>query len=281
MHVEFGTCARDRRPEQIDLQFRRAPADLAHAVVGFAQRRDSLAWDSAHELPTANPMVQFMLGGDYHVDGQPMPRAALWGPTARTAMSRTEAPAEVFMVVLTASGAAQLASSDLASLLNRAVELTALNPREWRDVDARLAEAGGFDQRVGVALSHLRGLLEEPGRPHPRTLAAADAILGHRLRDPVASVAAGLGLSPRGLHKAFVRDIGCGPKRLMRIARLQRVLRCLHPRPWSPETPEDAMLEYVDQAHLDRDFLDLTRLTRAAYVRAKSLRGDRLVHTVV
>jgi AraC-like DNA-binding protein len=265
----------------IDLQFRTSPVDLAHAVVGFVQRRDRMAWDAGHELPMANPMIQFMLGGDYVVDGETMPRAALWGPTARAALSRTDGPAEVFIVVLTAAGAARLARSDLALLLNRAVDLGALDSRGWRDMPERVTEAGDFEQRIDLATDHLRKLLIDPGHPGTRTLAVAGAILGHRLRGPVTAVAAEAGLSSRGLYSAFMREVGCGPKRLMRIARLQRVLRALHPRPWSPGTPEDAFLEYVDQAHLDRDFLDLTRLSRSSYIAAKSSRGDRLVHTVV
>lgn len=266
---------------QIDLQFQPAPADLTHAVVGFAQRRDGIAWETGHELPMANPMLQFMLGGDYFVDGQAMPRAALWGPTARPATSYTGGPAEVFMVVLTAPGAARIASSDLAQLINRVVELTDIDARRWRGIHARLAGAAAFERRIPIVTEQLRALLADASPAPIGVLAAADAILSHRLRRPVAGIAAELGLTPRGLHKAFVREIGCGPKRLMRIARLQRLLRALHPRPWSPGAPEDAMLEYVDQAHLDRDFLDLTRLSRASYVAAKAVRGDRLVHTVV
>ena len=269
------------RLSQIDFQFRRAPAGLSGAVVGFAQRRDGQAWDAGRELPMANPMIQFMLGGDYFVDGAVMPRAALWGPTVSSAASHTDAPAEVFMVVLTAAGAARLACSDLAPLMNRAIDLGALDARAWRNMPARIAEAGGFEDRVALAFDHLGELLADPRPVRTRTLTLAGAILGHRVRGTVASLAAEVGLSSRGLHKAFEREVGCGPKRLMRIARLQRVLRALHPRPWSPVVAEDALLEYVDQAHLDRDFLDLTRLSRAAYVAAKVVRGDPLVHTVV
>lgn len=266
---------------QIDLQFQPAPADLTHAVVGFAQRRDGIAWESGHELPMANPMLQFMLGGDYFVNDQAMPRAGLWGPTARPADSHTGGPAEVFMVVLTAAGATRIASSDMAQLINRVVDLTDIDARGWRGLHTQLAGAAAFERRIPIVTEQLRTLLADVSPEPTGVLAAADAILGHRFRGPVARIAAELGVTPRGLHKAFVREIGCGPKRLMRIARLQRLLRTLHPRPWSPGTPEDASLEYVDQAHLDRDFFDLTRLSRASYVAAKAARGDRLVHTVV
>lgn len=282
LHVDFGTISQERRLDLIDLQFRRPPTDLAHAVIGFAQRRDRTAWEHGRELPIANPMLQFMLGGDYVVGGETMPRAALWGPMVRPAISRTCDPAEVFMVVLTASGAARLAQSDLASLMDRATALDALGgDRVWRDIPERIAEADNFDARIDIAVEHLRHLLTTSGPPRSRALAIANAILGHQLRGPVASAAAKAGLSVRGLHGVFAREIGCGPKRLMRIARLQRVLRALHPRPWSPEMPEDAFLEYVDQSHLDRDFLDLTQLSRSSYLAAKVQRGDRLVHTVV
>jgi AraC-like DNA-binding protein len=107
-------------------------------------------------------------------------------------------------------------------------------------------------------------------------------MLHHRLRKPVAEIARGCGISERTLHKRCVRLIGWPPKRLLRIARLQRLLRTLHPSPWlSFREDEDARLEYADDSHLARDLMDLTGLTISAYRASKVASGDRLVHTLI
>ena len=269
------------RLRSVILQFSRAPADLEPWVLGFAERSDAAACPLSRELPIPNPMIQFMLGGAYVVDGEAVPPAALWGATARPATSRTDAAARVFMVMLTGRGATALGRCDLAVLMDQRVDVMALGARTWRDMPDRIGEAAGFEARTALATEHLRNLFSRPAPRGGAILVLADAIMRHRLRGTVATVADHAELGVRGLHKAFGREIGCAPKRLLRIARLQRVLRALHPRPWSPEPPEDALLEYADQAHLDRDFLDLTSLTRSSYVAAKRARGDQLVHTLV
>lgn len=228
-----------------------------------------------------NPAIQVMLGGDYCVDGETTPRAALWGPAVRSAASRTMGPAEVFLVILTAMGAARIARSGLSPMMNQAVALDDLDGRAWSGLPEALAEAHDFERRIELAEGSLRGALSIAAPAASRTLAMADAILGHRLTGTVASLAAAAGFTERRLHSDFAREIGCSPKRLLRVARLQRVLRVLHPRPWSFDATQDPVLEYFDLAHLDRDFRDLTGMSRVSYVSAKITRGDRLVHTVI
>ncbi|KQY75256.1 hypothetical protein [Brevundimonas sp. Root1423] len=262
------------------LTFRSPPADLAPWVLGLAERRDATSCDASHELPIPNAMLQFMLGGDYLIGQAPVPRAALWGPTSAASRARTSAPAHVFMVMLSALGAAALSRMEIAHLMDERLAMEDMGAR-WSGLDDRLAEAADFDERVLMATDHLRGVLHGQDHRPNAILAMADSVTRHTLRAPVSAMADLAGMSPRGLNKAFIRSVGCGPKRLLRVARLQRVLRALHPSPWSPDAPHDPFLEYTDQAHLDRDFLDLTGLTRSSYVATKRERRDRLVHTVV
>lgn len=286
VHWPFGACRfrNFRSAERLlttTFQFRRAPRDLEPWVIGFAERRDTGICPLAQELPVPNPMIQIMLGGDYLIREQPVPRAALWGPAVSPAPSRTEAPARVFIVVLTALGATRLTRSDLHTLMDVRVDLGAMGRPGWAGFPELIEGASDLDSRAALTTQHLRDELSRPAPPPGRFLRLADGVLRHHVRGTVSELAAEAGLSPRGLHKALVREIGCTPKRLLRVARLQRVLRALHPEPWSPRPPEDAVLEYVDQSHLDRDFRELTGLSRSSYVIAKSTLRDQLVHTVV
>jgi AraC-like DNA-binding protein len=74
-----------------------------------------------------------------------------------------------------------------------------------------------------------------------------------------------LGWSPRRLHREMTETCGYGAKTLQRIVRLQRTLRLARQRALAHRRPTLAMLAldagYADQAHMTRDFRDLTGYT--------------------
>lgn len=250
--------------------------------MGFGERRDPTPLADLRELPIPTPALQFMMGGDYYVaDATPAPRAALWGPVVRTISAFTDAPAEVFLVFLTGRGAVGLAKVALADLVGRRLETDALGRRQDRDMAERLSQASDFASRIKIASGWLRDRIESSHPPVTPVLALSDAIVSGGFRGTVSEAASMLGLTPRGLNKAFQREIGCSPKRMMRIARLQRVLGAIHPRPWAGRPLFDPRLEYHDQAHLDRDFVDLTGVSRCRYIENKVATQDRLMFTIV
>lgn len=258
------------------------PSDLGPWISGFAERRDAQAFGKVRELPVAHPMLQFMTGGDYHLAGAgPAPRAALWGPVLTPTAAWTDIPATVFIAILTGRGAVALSGMELSRLAGRRVPLTAIDAVADESLTRPLLEAGDFRARQHIACDWFRRRLALVAAPVSPTLALSDRILLGELRAPVHEIARTAGVTPRGLSKAFEREVGCSPKRLLRLARLQRVLRSLHPRPWNGKSGHDAVLEYHDLAHLDRDFRDLTGISRSDYVRAKESAGDPLVYTVV
>jgi AraC-like DNA-binding protein len=72
-----------------------------------------------------------------------------------------------------------------------------------------------------------------------------------------------LGWSPRRLHRELTTTCGYGPKTLQRILRLQRVVRSA--RRGVPRARSLSRLAldagYADQAHMTREFRDLTGFT--------------------
>jgi AraC-like DNA-binding protein len=115
------------------------------------------------------------------------------------------------------------------------------------------------------------------------TLAIADRILGGVFRGPTPTIAEQTGMRLRTLRKHFDRSVGQSPKQLLRVARLQRALRQLHPRPWSglrDSHLDDIRLEYFDDSHFAKDFKMLTSMSPQAYRKSKLRSGDPLINTV-
>lgn len=84
----------------------------------------------------------------------------------------------------------------------------------------------------------------------------------------VREVAAEVGLSPKQFRRRFMHAVGLPPKRFARIRRLQRVLRANADKQ-ADWTIVAHHFNYHDQAHLIRDFRELTGVTPGSY-RARS-----------
>ena len=272
--------------QRMELSWRAAPADLQPFVSAFVERKDPAAFHDMRELPVPVPLIQIMLGGDVHMtaggETRTVPRAALWGPSSTAPRSRTDRPMHAFVAVLTLRGAAVLTRNAEGPMADRRTDMEQLlGPAAGLWV-ARITEAPDADHRIALAEAWFRTLMSRTGEPAEPAVALIDAMLHHRSRKPVAEIARGCGISERALHKRCVRLVGWPPKRLLRIARLQRLLRTLHPSPWlSFREDEDARLEYADDSHSARDLMDLTGLTISAYRASKVASGDRLVHTLI
>jgi AraC-like DNA-binding protein len=84
----------------------------------------------------------------------------------------------------------------------------------------------------------------------------------------VEGVAARLGVTARHLRRVFAVNIGVGPKRFARAARLQRAVRLARSSSDWGRIAADA--GYYDQAHLIADFGALVGLTPSAFARRVS-----------
>lgn len=273
-------------PPLTSLETRSVSPDLQPFVMAFIERRDAVAMTGMRELPTPASLIQVMLAGDFHFvrtgETATAPRAGLWGPSSTAPRSRTEGPLHVFVAVLTVRGAALAGRAGEGGLADRRLPLDDILPSTHRFPLSRMMEQPDIDHRVAVMESWLRELMTGTVEPVDPALAAIDALMRYRMRGGVAGVAIRCGVSERGLNKRCHRLVGLSPKRLLRIARLQRLLRTLHPSPWlSGEEGEDARLEFTDDSHVARDFAGLTGMTPSAYRAAKIASGDRLLHTLI
>jgi AraC-like DNA-binding protein len=265
------------------------PLDLTPWVVRIVERLDDAPVSMALELPLPFPSLQFLLGDGYGLRAlgsteifESVPRAGLWGATGSTWQGRHDGRMHAFVVVLTLRGAAAIARDAPRAFAGQRVTLDAVLPSRSR-IGARLEEAACFAERLDILSAWLRGLSLRSDGPEAATLAIADRILHGELKGPTTAFAELAGVCSRTLRKQFEQRVGQSPKQLLRVARLQRALKQLHPKPWggaSGSNQSDARLEYFDDSHFARDFKMLTSISPQAYRQSKLRSGDPLVNTV-
>lgn len=270
----------------MDFAFQEPPHDLKPWVIGFAQRTDDRALGAALELPLQHPLLQFLTTSGYALrpingkgDFERAPSAGIWGPTTTSFHARHEGALQAFVVILTHGGLRRLTGCMPGDLLNRRIALSETGARS-AGVEARLSALAGFHEKIRFASAWLRTLPDDVGGRDAALLRMVDALLASNEPASVSAWAQRLGVSLRTLHKRFVASSGQGPKQVMRIARLGRALRTLHPHPWSGKQGGDPAADYFDQAHFCRDFKELTSVSPTQYRKSKLSLGDPLVNTL-
>lgn len=269
------------------------PADLTPWVMRIVERVDEAPMGMALELPLPFPSLHFLLGHGYGLRALgsaetfvSVPRDGLWGATDSASHGYHDGCMHAFVVVLTLRGAAAITRGAPRAFVGQRATLDAVLPPNSRHIYARLEGAGCFAERLDIVSVWLRGLCLRIGGMEAVTLTIADRILRGEIRGATPAVAEQAGVCLRTLRKRFERTVGQSPKQLLRVARLQRTLKQLHPEPWSGSigssglNQDDARLEYFDDSHFARDFKMLTSISPQAYRQSKLRSGDPLVNTV-
>jgi AraC-like DNA-binding protein len=147
---------------------------------------------------------------------------------------------------------------DLESVLGRAAGVERLRQR--------MMEAPG----LGAAVDLLEDWLVDRVRAGPRLHAVTRAALEHLQQGSgtvrVEAVARNLGVSTRYLNRLFQAQVGLPAKSFSRVLRFQRALDLLDLRGTSDLAGLAQDCGYYDQAHMNRDFRELVRVTPSEYV---------------
>lgn len=125
------------------------------------------------------------------------------------------------------------------------------------DVDECLARLALLESMLAARLAHV-----DPGRP-----AIGRALASLPARDPVAAAVRRSGLSHRSFIARVRESVGLAPKRYLRILRFQKALHALRAGDGGSLAMHAAQAGYSDQAHLSRDFLELSGVTPREYLR--------------
>jgi AraC-like DNA-binding protein len=231
------------------------PADLRAAV--------ACTW-VAHVAPDASapaPIVPDACS-DIVVIGDAAPHVA--GPATHTHVVHVSANTTVVGIRFRPGAARAVFGCDAHELRDADPELRAVCGVSASALDAELSAAATTDAIRAALERWVRRRLGTRLDRDATTLRAAHALVA----DPqlsVAALGAMLGWSPRRLHREMTATCGYGAKTLQRILRLQRTLRLVRRRALTNRRPTLAMLAldagYADQAHMTREFRELTGFT--------------------
>jgi len=232
-----------------------APPDLRAAVActWVAHR----ATDAAAPAPVVPDACS-----DVVVIGEAAPHIA--GPATRTHIVDVPASTTVVGIRFRPGAARAVFGCDAHELRDADPELRAVCGVSASVLGGELSAASTTDaMRAALERWARRRLGERLGRD-ANVLRATNALVAdHRIS--VDTLGTMLGWSLRRLHREMTITCGYGAKTLQRILRLQRTLRLARQRALAHRRPTLAMLAldagYADQAHMTREFRDLTGFT--------------------
>ncbi|WP_119389636.1 helix-turn-helix domain-containing protein [Taklimakanibacter lacteus] len=148
-----------------------------------------------------------------------------------------------------------------AELAGRTLALDDLLGAAGLRLVAKLHDAAGWPQRFALLDSFIAARFETARAPSATVRAAWQGLVDARGAISVAALAAGTAVSRRHLAQLFRAEIGMTPKTMARILRFE------HARDLARSVPRLAWADlayeagYADQAHLVREFRDLSGLS--------------------
>jgi AraC-like DNA-binding protein len=232
--------------------------------------------------PPASVSVLDFGGGDVSVPvcfGDPVlvedwgraavPSAAVVGPRRQAVWLRFQGTIDQVNISFFPGAAGAFVGLPMPELVGRMASPDDVWPHDFREAVAELEPLSPEQRVAGLADLLLTQL--EPGRePGPQVREAIRLIRASRGRVAVRSLADQLNLSISQLERSFARHVGVGPKLLARQTRVC----ALAAEAMSTTAPSWASLAvkygYADQAHLAREFRELTGLTPSRFAGAGS-----------
>lgn len=268
----------------LSVRWQAAAADLRPFVSGFVERRDHLPFGESLELPLARPLLHATLGADYGFGKggrvEPMPHLALWGFNEHRRETCPAGRLHAFVAVLTFRGAELLAPNAARVALGQSIDLAARPGAEGPQLLDRLRAAPGFAERCAIVQRVFRDRAVDAAPPGVAQH-IADGIASNRLAGPVGQLAQRAGVNERTLRQQFQAALGVSPKRMLRIARLNRAMRALNPLGWGDPEITDVRLEFFDDAHFHNEFRSLTGMTPREFQRRKRESGGALNYSLL
>jgi AraC-like DNA-binding protein len=157
------------------------------------------------------------------------------------------------------------------SMVNGSALLTDLAPAS-RALGPRLLGAASHAARMALLENWVRAALGRVTHRDRAVIAAGKLLSGHA-QITVGEVAAHLRWNARTLHRQFLASCGYSPKHLQRIMRMQTLLRGVHAGRAPSLSSLASTAGYADQAHMTRDFRDLTGFTPSEYLASRVAPG--------
>src|SRR5215472_12289702 len=201
--------------------------------------------------------------------GAEVPSAAVVGPRRHAVWLRFQGGVDQVNVSFFPGAAGAFVGLPVPELVNRMASPDDVWPHDFREAVAALQPLP-TQQRICRLAGLLLARLEPRREPPRQILEAVRLIRARHGRVTVRWLADQVNLSISQLERGFTRHVGVGPKLLARQTRVS----ALAAEATTPASPGWALLAakygYADQAHLARDFRELTGLTPSGLATAGS-----------
>ena len=198
-----------------------------------------------------------------------VPSTAVVGPRRRATWLRFQGAVDQVNISFFPGAAGAFVDLPMPELVDRMASPDDVWPHDFQQAVAEL-QPQPTDQRVCGLADLLLARLEPRGEPPPQVREAVRLIRACRGQVTVQRLADQVNLSISQLERRFTRHVGVGPKLLARQTRVC----ALAAEASTPANPGWALLAakygYADQAHLAREFRELTGLTPTSLARAGS-----------
>jgi AraC-like DNA-binding protein len=198
-----------------------------------------------------------------------VPSAAVVGPRRQAVWLRFQGRVDQINISFFPGAAGAFVGLAMPELVGRMASPGDVWPHDFREAVAEL-EPLPPGQRIAGLVDLLLARLEPCREPHPQVREAVRLIRASRGRVRVRWLAGQLNLSISQLERCFANHVGVGPKLLARQTRVC----ALAAEAMGPARPGWASLAvkygYADQAHLAREFRELTGLTPSRFAGAGS-----------
>jgi AraC-like DNA-binding protein len=237
---------------------------LYRPLYGFAQ--GWAGFSSWLEPPRPALTMMIDLEGTISANGKPLPSAWLGGlGESYTVVGLGSGRYSSIDLEFTPLGAYTLLGVSLSELTGACVALEDLFGLEGLRLSEQVLGAESWDQRFDVLERFLTRRAQAGPRPTPTVARALSRMwqTGGNIR--IEALAGELGCSRRYLARRFGVEVGLSPKAVARQIRFAGVRQAIERSParWAELA---AQAGYCDQAHLNRDFRDLSGTTPQDFV---------------
>lgn len=226
------------------------------------------------------------IGPEIDVIGQTDPtqapdryRCVFGGLQASTALISHTGYQEGVSIELSPLGCRKLLGLPAAALWNSSIEFADVVGPVGDELWERLQATTTWAERFAVCDRILKRVATD-GVVAPELQRAWSSILGAHGAVTIGALADDVGWSRQHLTRRFTTEFGLGPKLASRVVRFDRARHMLHRTPsYITVAQVAAACGYYDQAHLDRDFVEMAGCSPTTWLREElpSVQDDEVL----
>jgi len=217
-------------------------------------------------FPDGNTGVVFNFSSPLTLDGRRLPDAFIYGQITEYKDIDCHGPARLFVVVVRPDGFNRLLGLPAGELRDKVVSLGDIFGGQGISLQCGVTDASTVRETIDLVEDFFGRLLGERSLAgNPLVEASLQVIQKNNGLITVGQLADGLGCHKRQLERQFMAAVGLNPKRYCNIVRAHVFLK--HLPEGSRFTGYAYDSGYYDQAHLIREFKQITGLTPSQYLK--------------